>query len=69
MTDSSSSGSSVWMEHYKRENPEDNYSCLNHHRYSTDRACEECGYGIWTDDIKCCHCGADNYCAECEDFI
>jgi ribosomal protein S27AE len=32
-------------------------------------ACGECGYGIWTDDIKCCHCGADNYCAECEDFI
>lgn len=53
------------LEQYRNKNPAQAFECMKNHRYSTDRACEECGYGIWTDCIKCPHCGADNECAEC----
>lgn len=61
-------GSTEWMGHYAREHPNENLNCPLNHRYATDRACSECGYGIWSTDIKCCHCGAENYCGVCNPY-
>lgn len=59
-------GSTEFMDWYAKQHPQENLDCPQNHRYSTDRGCLHCGYGIWTSQIKCPHCGMANYCAECE---
>lgn len=58
-------GSPEFMSWYAKQHPDENLRCPENHRFATGRACDECGYAIWTDDIKCAHCGAENVCVEC----
>lgn len=57
--------SSEFMESFAKKNPNVKLDCPENHATAIDRACCECGYGIWTDTIICPHCGAKNTCGQC----
>jgi len=52
-------------ERYAKSHPDELYTCPENHRFAVDRACCACSHPIWTDMIKCPHCGAENECEEC----
>lgn len=54
------------MSEYSKRHPDVDTDCPVKHSFGTDRACQGCGYGIWTSTIICMHCGEENECEECD---